>query len=121
MDKLSNEKIAQVLQDTQHVLRSVTSERDTAQQKLAHLERRFEVEKLATQMHAKGLELDTDLTALADHLEKEAEQGKLPIIKQAVEYVGPNMGIKTAHLNNDEAAVGAGGTDFERFLVGDVG
>lgn len=122
MDKLSNDKISQVLFDTQQVLKSVVSERDQAISKLAKIERRIEAEKLAYQMHSKGLDLDTELPALADHLEKEADQGRLAVIKQAVDMVGPNMGFKTAHLNSDEAVAGeGGGTDFERYLVGDVG
>jgi len=122
MEKLSNEKISQVLFDTQSVLKSVVSERDQAISKLARIERRMEAEKLANQMHSKGLELDTDLSSLTDHLEKEADQGRLPVIKQAVDMVGPNMGFKTAHLNHDASGEGgSGSTDFERYLVGDVG
>jgi hypothetical protein len=100
---------------------SVAAERDSAVEKLAHLERRLDAEKLAAMMHHKGLETDTDFASLADHLEKEAERGKFEVIKQAVEMVGPNMGFKTASVHHDSVTQGAGHTDFERFLVGDVG
>lgn len=121
MDKISSTKLAQVLHDAQEAIRSVTAERDAATQKLAQLERRRDAEKLAFDMHAKGVNLDKDFGDLADELEKSAEAGELPIIQRAVDMMAPNMGLSTATLNNDETKVASGGTDFERYIFGAIG
>jgi DNA anti-recombination protein RmuC len=128
MNDDTRQKVAQLLGDTSQALRQVTSERDdalhkaaAAETKLATIERRLEAEKVAARMHQKGLELDTDLNDLADHLEKAAQEGKLGEIQRAVEMVGPNMSIaKTAHVNDDQPA-GGGNSDLVRYLVGSVG
>lgn len=120
MKKLSSEHVAQVLHDAEYAIRSVTAERDAALTKIALIERRQSAEKVATVMHSKGLELDQDHEALADHLEKEAAQGNLPEISRAVDLIAPNMSIKTASLTNDRH-VGEGSSDLETFLIGDVG
>jgi len=121
MNKLSSEQVAQVLHDAEFAIRSVTAERDAALVKIASIERRQSAEKVASVMHSKGLELDQDHSDLADHLEKEAVQGKLPEISRAVDLIAPNMSIKTASLTNDKRHVGAGASDLESFLIGDVG
>jgi hypothetical protein len=53
-------------------------------------------------------------------LEKQAAAGKLPIIHEAVDMIGPNMGLSTAHLNDDGTKT-AGASDFERFILGGIG
>lgn len=119
------EKIAQVLAESSLVLRKVASERDEAldelaraKTKLAMVERRLTCEKLAADMHQKGLHTELEFNELVEDLEKAAEQGKLPVIQEAVKMSAPNMG--NFHLNNDETR-GSGLTDLESFLVGDVG
>jgi len=121
MKKISSQKIAQVLNDAQTALRKVAEERDHALDKLASMERRREAEKLASVMHDKGIHLDVDHITLSDDLEKAAEEGRLPIIQQAVAMMAPNMGLKTASLNNDDSTIGGAQTDLERFIFGDVG
>jgi hypothetical protein len=120
MEKLSSAQIAQVLQDAAYGLRVMAAERDAALQKLASMSRRADAEKLAAQMHDKGIELDKDFTVLADDLEKAAEEGRLSVIQQAVDYVGPNMSLKTGSIS-DESRFSGGNSDLERFIVGDVG
>ena len=120
------EKIAKVLADASSTLVKVASERDSAvkentqlKAKLAHITQRLEVEKLAAQMHDKGLHSDMDFEQLVSDLEKEASEGRLPVIQEAVKMSAPNMG-RSFHINHDEAR-GTGGSDFERFIVGQVG
>jgi hypothetical protein len=119
MDKISSTKFAQVLQDAQRVLLSVTSERDKLAEENAAMKSRIEAEKLASTMHEKGCRLDTEYSDLVSELEKEAEQGRLPIIQQAVEMVGPNMGLKGISTHDD--VIGGGASSLENYLIGDVG
>jgi hypothetical protein len=119
MKKISNEKVAQVLHDASNALRAMAAERDAALLKLSSVQRRQEAEKLASTMHNKGLHLDVQFNDLSDSLEKAAEQGRLPIIQEAVGMMGNNMNF--VQLNNDEMRTGGTASDFERFVMGDVG
>ena len=120
MNKLSNEKAAQALHDSADILRAVVAERDEAISKLATVERRREAEKLASVMHAKGLHQDVDSDVLADSLEKAAEQGRLPIIQEAVDMMGSHN-MNFAQINNDEVNQGGGSSSLENFVMGHVG
>ena len=71
------------------------------------------------EMHEKGLRHDKEFPDLVDDLEKAASEGKLPVIMEAVKMAAPNMGNHFS-INNDEAA-GIGMSDFEAYLVGNVG
>jgi hypothetical protein len=125
IQKISSAEIAQVLNDGAHVLLAKNAECEALRQKVAMLERRREAEKLASSMHAKGIELDVSFRDLAAHLEKEAENGHLPEIQRAVEMLTPNMGIKTASLTSGDDRRSSGLHPFEQFLldglVGEVG
>ena len=118
MDKLSSKKVAQVLLDASTALRSVTSERDALAIKVAAMERREEARKLAFVMHDKGVRADTPFDELVQDLEKEAESGRFPVIQEAVELVGPNMGL--AQTLSDDVA-GGGQSAFESYILGEVG
>jgi hypothetical protein len=120
------EKIAQVLADASSTLLKVASERDEALQRNAELEAklaqastRLEAEKLAAEMHEKGLATDQEFGELVADIEKAASEGELPVVQKAVKLAAPNMGGQF-HINHDEAR-GTGSTDFERFIVGEVG
>lgn len=120
------QKIARVLADAGQTLRKVASERDGAmaengqlRQKLASVETRLMCEKIAAEMHEKGLRHDIEFPELVDDLEKSASEGKLPVIMEAVKMAAPNMGNHFS-INNDEAS-GIGMSDFEAYLVGNVG
>lgn len=121
------EKVAKVLNDSAHLVRAVVSERDGALAKVAELqlkvasyERRTHAEKVAAMMHQKGINTDTEFPSLVTDLEKAAQEGKLDTIEEAVEMVAPDMSFKTASIN-DTTPVGAGESDFERFLIGGIG
>lgn len=118
MNKESTIKMAQVLRDAQVAMRNLTSERDELATKVAAYERRAEATKVASVLHDKGLELDTEFGDLVERLEKEAEAGQLPVIARAAEMIGPNMSFGSTH--HDEVAHG-GGDAFTNFLVGSVG
>ncbi|HEU4635660.1 MAG TPA: hypothetical protein VFS41_05735 [Edaphobacter sp.] len=123
MNKLSNAQIAEVLTDASATLRHQQVQIQDLQEKLAARERRDRAEKLASEMHRKGLELDVAQEALVDRLEKTAEAGKLDAVEHAVDLVGPDMGAKLAQIITNDTTPGSssGGSDLERFLVGSVG
>ena len=120
------QKIARVLADAGHTLRKVASERDEAiaenqqlREKLSSVETRLMCEKVAAEMHEKGLRHDTEFPELVDDLEKAASERRLPVIMEAVKMAAPNMGSHFS-INHDEAS-GGGMSDFEAYLVGSVG
>jgi len=118
MDKLSYSKIAEVLQDAKDALLAVTDERDKLAEENAGMKRRIEAEKLASVMHSKGIRMDVDPETLAGELEKEADGGRFEVIREAVDMVGPNMGL-AASINED--VPGGGATAFEQYIFGNVG
>jgi hypothetical protein len=120
MAELDKEKVAKVLSDAGTALRSMAAERDKLAARCSILERHAEAQKLATAMHEKGLNRDVDYETLVQDLEKAAEAGRLPVIQEAVEMVGPNMGF-TGTLSNDDVPAGGGSSAFENFILGDVG
>lgn len=120
------EKIARVLADAGQTLRKVAAERDEKvvenaqlREKLSSVETRLMCEKVAAEMHEKGLRHDTEFPELVDDLEKAASEGRLPVIMEAVKMAAPNMGSHFS-INSDEAA-GVGMSDLESYLVGNVG
>ncbi|MFA5436057.1 MAG: hypothetical protein WC372_08480 [Candidatus Neomarinimicrobiota bacterium] len=120
-------KTAQVLLDSARLVRTLTVERDNALAKVAEAQlkeaayiRRVQAEKVAVQMHQKGINTDIEFPTLISSLEKAAEEGKLATIEEAVGMVGPDMGFKTASIH-DMPMGGAPGTDLERFLLGSIG
>lgn len=121
MNKLSDAQRAEVLHDAAATLRSQQAYISELESKLAAVQTRDRVEKLAEQMHSKGLDLDTPVEVLADRLEKAASDNKLEAIEQAVEMIGPDMGTKIAQLTNEEQRVSIGSSDLERYLTGAVG
>jgi hypothetical protein len=120
------QKTAQVLADAGHVLRKVASERDFFMQKCAELTEqntavlaRLEAEKLAAEAHEAGYYSDRSFPDLVDYFEKAAQEGRLPIIKEAMQAQPPSMGGQFA-ISNDESQ-SSGVSELERFLVGNVG
>lgn len=120
------EKRAQVLADASHAFRKVASERDFYIQKCAELtslnesvRMRLEAEKTAAEMHEMGQNLDKSFPDLVDDLEKAAQEGRLPVIQEAMKLASPTSGAQFA-ISNDESRAG-GSSELERFLVGNVG
>jgi hypothetical protein len=124
---VSHHKIAQVLQESAQLLRTLVAERDAAQEKAAALQhendgmiRHLRAEKVAAEMHSKGLSLEIPYTELVDNLKTAADQGRLSNIEAAVGLVGTDMGIKTASIHETTTAYD-GGSRYERFLLGQAG
>jgi len=120
------EKIAHVFRTAAATLRTVTGERDQALAKVAEqgaqleqIKNRLEAEKLASEMHQKGLNSDVEFNDLVLDIEKRAAAGDLTMLQEAVKMAAPNMGQSIGSINHDEAR--GGSSDFERYLVGDVG
>jgi len=110
--------------DAGQTLQKVASERDKLAEenvelrdKNASLLRRMEAEKVAAEMHDKGVHTDVPYDLLAEQLEKEAEQGNLPVIQKALHMTGPDM-LKSASLSDSS---GASSSEFEQFILGNVG
>jgi len=110
--------------DAGHTLQKVSSERDKLaeenvelREKNAALVRRMEAEKVAAEMHDKNIHTEVPFDLLAEQLEKEAEQGNLPVIQKALHMTGPDM-LKSASLSDGS---GAGASELEQFILGTVG
>ena len=122
MQKISSEQVQEVLSAVPAALNKLASERDYWKNEAISRMRRDDAEKVASAMHEKGINADTDFSALVQQLEKAAEQGKLPQIAEAVDMVGPDMGQKIASLAGEGGSAGMqDGSDLVRFLLGGVG
>lgn len=118
MQKISSEKVAQVLRDAAAAVTSMAAERDAMAVKLASIEQRIECEKLARAMQEKGIRVDEELDTLTADLEKEASAGKLGEIQRAVDMVTPDMSFAREAPNHDLAA--GSGSMFEDFIIGNL-
>jgi len=124
--QLDMDKVARLVADSATTLKKLASERDTYKEKVASLEeqnatllRRMEAEKVAAEMHSKGIRTEVPFDTLSERLEKEAAAGKLETIKQALEMTGPDM-MKEAFISEDGTA-GDATSEFEQFINGSVG
>lgn len=123
---LDMNKVAQLLNDGSTALRKMASERDGYKEKCSGLEeekqallRRMDAEKVAAEMHSKGIRTEIAFDDLAEYLEKEAEAGKLDTIKEALTMTGPDM-LREASVREDSSA-GGGVSELEQFINGEVG
>jgi hypothetical protein len=121
-----NRKEAEFVKSAAYTLRKVAEERNSLatentdlKLKVAAYERRTQAEKVAAQMHQKGIRTDIDFSSLVTDLEKAAMEGKLATIEEAVEMVAPDMSFKTASIH--DTPTGAGEHDLERYLLGSIG
>lgn len=121
--RTEQEKTAQVLKQAGAMLRGMSAENEALrsqladeQAKTAQYERRTRAEKVAAQMHQKGIHTDVAFPQLVGSLEKAASEGKLASIEEAVDMVGPDMSLKTAAINDN--VYQSAGSDLERFLLG---
>ncbi len=122
-----NIKLAQFFRSTAETVQRLQAERDASEERAklaeATIEKfrmRSEAEKLASEMHQKGLNIEVDFQELVADIEKQASEGKLPVLQEAVKMAAPNMGNRIGNIHSD-APSGAGMSDFEAFLLGNVG
>ena len=119
--KISSAEVRQVMGAAAETLRKQASYIENLESEIGRVRRHESAEKLAQVMHHKGIDSDVPMEQLTERLEKLAEDGKFENYRDAVELVGPDMGTKIAHLDNSEERNPVGSSDFERFLVGQVG
>jgi aldehyde:ferredoxin oxidoreductase len=119
-EKISHAQVAEVLADVPGVLRKLAEENKELREKVAAQELHSRCEKLAHAMHDKNIHSEVAFADLVEHLEKQASEGKLDAVEQAVGMVAPDMGMKLAQLTSDERGTSAT-SEFERFIVGGVG
>lgn len=117
MNKLSSEKIAEVLKSAQEALLSVTSERDKLAAENHALKQHDEAEKLAFAMHEKGVRMDMDHAELVETLEKAASEGRLEVVKEALDLTVSNMDLSNRISERDTGS----GNAFEAYLLGSIG
>lgn len=103
MQKESQVKLANLLEQTGELLVQAVGERDAALAKVAAYELRERTTKLAASMHEKGIEVDVPAAKLAEHLAELAQTGKLAEYERAVELVGPDMGQKIGSLGGRQS------------------
>lgn len=128
MDKISKAQLVEVLSSVGPAMRKLASERDEALAQLAAYERRLEAEKVASVMIQKGV-TNEPFERVVEQMEKAAETttpegySQLEIIRAGLELSGPDMGEKIARVidDNETRASAASASDFERFIVGDIG
>ncbi len=120
MNKISEQQVAELLTDAASTLRQQQTYIHELETKVAGIEHRDRVTKIAQQMHSKGLELDSSVESLVSRLEKSASS-ELSTLERAVDLVGPDMGQKIAQLNAHDESVVSGSSDLERFIVGQAG
>ena len=120
------QKTAQVLADASQVLRTVAAERNFFMQKYAEavelnnaVQLRLEAEKLAAEAHEGGYYAQMSFPDLVDYFEKKAQEGQLPVVKEAMQAQPPSMGGQF-EISNDESQA-SGVSELERYLVGNVG
>ncbi len=118
--KLSNAQITEVLADVPGTLRKLASDNKELREKLAAFQLRERTTKIANAMHSKNIHAEVPLEDLIVYLEKQAAEGKLDVIEQAVDFRAPDMGDKLAQLTTDERGTSSS-SDLERFIVGGVG
>lgn len=117
-------QVTHVLRQCADTLRKQASRIDYLEAQVDARDRRDGAQKLASQMHEKGIDIDVPFTRLASHLEKMAaeQEQEYTNLRGAVELVGPDMGSKMASVrNNDEERSSVGSSDFERFVEGQLG
>lgn len=124
--KMDSTKIARVINDGAVALVKTAEERDAYKaqvEKLAAenhaLRVRMEAEKVAMDMHDKGVNSHVGFADLVDQLEKKAHQDPrgFAVLREAVNIAGPDM-LKAASVGGSNTA--SEGSDFERFILGDV-
>lgn len=121
--KVSSAQLSELLKEGADTLRKTASERDFFKEKCAKMERRERCEKIAREMHTKGIDADQTVEDIADRIEKSAGSGSLDlsVVEQALEWQGTDMGQKIGHLTSDDPRPTGSGSQLESYLNGFVG
>jgi len=124
MRKVSARQVHQVLACVPDALTKLAAERDYWRHEAQTRIRHDRATKVACEMHNKGIEQHVPLADLVDRMEKAAERGELNDIARAVSMVGPDMGMKIAHLasgirDDDGSSISANA--LTQYLLGGIG
>jgi len=117
---ITKEQAATIMADSANALRKLASRVSELEGENASLVRRMEAEKVAADMHDKGIHTEVPFDELATQMEKEAENGRLPVIQEALSMTGPDM-FKGASLREGGEEGAAGQTELEHFILGTIG
>ena len=119
MEKISAKKLASVVLSAASTIRKLAAERDSwrkvAEERMTH----DEAVKVAAAMEERGLVGSISRDELISSLEKAASEGRLDVIKEAVELVGPNMDEKIASMRelNGGSRYTHSRSAFESFIL----
>jgi len=116
MQKISSQKIAQVVKSAKEAIVSLAAERNKLASEVAELRRLRDVEKLASDMHERGARMDVTHPELVDELLKAANDGRLDVIKEALDLY-PTLGY-TDRISDSNSNTG---DNFTNYLLGNVG
>jgi len=114
MNKLSSEKVAQILGQVGPTLRALAEENSSLKEKVAFYEKRERVEKIASEMETKNLDPETSYEQKVERL---LGSDKLDVVEQAIEMSAPQIKLASLsdHPGNPSDAVSA----FASAIVGD--
>jgi len=123
MEKLSEEKIAAVMTEVPGVLRKLAGERDSWRERAlaaeGHLEKQAHqarIMKIAQIMEDKGLDGGRTMEERVEALEKKASEGRLDAVEEAIGMVPQSVDMGDLV----DVPTGAGASDLEQYLLGDL-
>ncbi|MFH1914055.1 MAG: hypothetical protein ABIK45_07265 [Pseudomonadota bacterium] len=117
---MKKEELGDMLVKSASLLRAVTQERDVLRDKVAKLERRARIEKIAAEMKNRGIHTHlTQEDVLAD-LEKKAAEGRLDTFEEAVKL--SSGGVNFTGIQDGSGGKGSGisevsGAAFTSFIL----
>lgn len=120
MQKISANKVVAVLAEIPDTLRKLASERDffqTEYQRLKEENNKFKlagrIEKIAQQIHDKGIGQGRNIEETKQFLFKKAAEGNLEVVAQAIEMTAPSNPLGVL---GDKPISNSGG-EFENYLL----
>lgn len=114
MNKLSSTKVAEVLNQVGPTLRALSQENQALKVKVAHYEKYDRVTKIASQMEAKHLDVDS---SYSEKIERLMNSNDLDVVEKAIDLSAPQ--IKLAALSDDPGNPSDAMSAFEMGILGD--
>ncbi len=114
MNKLSSEKVADVLSQVGPALRALSSENQSLKEKVAFYERRERATKIASEMEAKNLDPDSSHD---EKIQRLMENEDLDVVEKAIDMSAPQ--IKLAALSDDPGNASDAADIFAAGILGD--
>ncbi|MDD1711148.1 MAG: hypothetical protein LUQ37_09605 [Methanoregulaceae archaeon] len=114
MNKMSSEKVAQILGQVGPTLRALAEENTSLKEKVAFYEKRERVEKIASDMETKNLDPETGYDQKVEQLMNSDE---LDVVEKAISMSAPQ--IKLAALSDHPGNPSDATSAFAAAIVGD--